>query len=180
MGAFPALELGEEGRIGFTTPALDMARTTTRVPKLSGTLADAHYSLIAQAQDSMDQKNPSSLAWVHQANVGGTVAVPSWLPPPSNLSVRDGAFGFSVVPGATIQGGEIVNLSGQRVWSITIFDYSTGFTLPGLSPDPLPLGTVRFAVSALRIPDADLKNVAFDDLADVLTDIASDEITYSR
>ena len=27
MGAFPALELGAEGRIAFTLPALDMART---------------------------------------------------------------------------------------------------------------------------------------------------------
>ena len=54
------------------------------------------------------------------------------------------------------------------------------FTLPGLSPDPLPLGMIRFSVSALRIPGADLKNVVFDDLADVVTDISTDEISYSR
>jgi hypothetical protein len=180
MGAFPALELGEEGRIGFTTPALDMARTTTRVPKLSGTLADAHYSLIAQAQDSMDQKNPSSLAWVHQANVGGTVAVPSWLPPPSNISVRDGAFGFSVVPGATIQGGEIVNMSGQRVWSITVFDYSTGFTLPGLSPDPLPVGMLTFEASAMQIPGISVGNFKIDDVRDKITAISNDVVTFTH
>jgi len=57
---------------------------------------------------------------------------------------------------------------------------TTSFTLPGLSPDPLPLGTLRFAVSALRIPGVDVKNIVFDDLRDVLTDISTDEITYVR
>jgi hypothetical protein len=35
-------------------------------------------------------------------------------------------------------------------------------------------------VSALRIPGADLKNIVFDDLRDVLTDVSTDEITYAR
>ena len=180
MGAFPALELGEEGRIAFTTPALDMARTTTRVPKLSGTLAGAHYSLIAQAQDSMEQASPSSLAWVHQAAIGSTVTVPSWLPPPSNISVRDGVYSFSAVTGATIQGGDIVNVSGQRVWAISIFDGSTTFTLPGLSPDPLPVGTLAFEATAMQIPGTDVGNFKIDDVRDKITAIASDVVTFTR
>ena len=79
-----------------------------------------------------------------------------------------------------MHGAELQTMDGQRRWSITIFDGTTSFTLPGLSPDPLPLGTIRFAVSALRIPGVDLKNIVFDDLRDVLTDISTDEITYSR
>ena len=43
-----------------------------------------------------------------------------------------------------------------------------------------PEGTIRFAVSALRVPGVDLKNIVFDDLRDVLTDISTDEITYAR
>ena len=77
-------------------------------------------------------------------------------------------------------GAELQTATGERRWSITIFDGSTSFTLPGLSPDPLPLGSIGYAVSALRIPGADLADVAFDDLADRLTDIATDQITYSR
>jgi len=180
MGAFPALELGEEGRIGFTTPALDMARTTTRVPKLTGTLASAHYSLIAQAQDSQEQSNPSTLAWVHEAAVSSTVSVPTWLAPPSNLAVRDGSFGFSVVPGATIQGGEIRNITGQTVWSISIFDYSTGFALPGLSPDPLPVGTLTFEASAMQIPGVNLGAFTIDDVRDRITAISNDVVTFTR
>jgi hypothetical protein len=180
MGAFPALELGEEGRIAFTTPALDMARTTTRVPKLAGALANAHYSLIAQAQDSMEQSNPSSLAWVHQANVGGTVAVPSWLAPPSNISFSGGTYSFSAVAGATIQGGEILNMAGQRVWSITVFDKSTSFTLPGLSPDPLPVGMLTFEASAMQIPGTDVNNFKIDDVRDKITAISNDVVTFTR
>jgi hypothetical protein len=82
--------------------------------------------------------------------------------------------------GATLHSAEIQTMDGQRRWAITILDGSTSFTLPGLAPDPLPLGSLRFAVSALRIPGFDPKNVVFDDLADKVTDISSDAITYSR
>ena len=75
---------------------------------------------------------------------------------------------------------ELQTMDGQRRWAITIFDGSTSFTLPGLSPDPLPLGTIRYAVSALRIPGVDLRNLVFDQLGDVVTDISTDAITYSR
>ena len=91
-----------------------------------------------------------------------------------------GKFSFTPVTGATVHGAELQTMDGQRRWSITIFDDTTSFTLPGLSPDPLPLGTIRFAVSALRVPGADVQNIVFDDLRDVLTDISTDEITYSR
>jgi hypothetical protein len=180
MGAFPALELGEEGRIGLTVPALDMARTTTRVPKLAGMLAGAHYSLIATAQDSMEQPSPSTLAWVHEAPVGATVSVPAWLPPPSNVSVSGGTYSFSVVPGATIQGGEIHNITGQRVWSITMFDYTTGFTLPGLSPDPLPVGMLTFEATAMQIPGINLGNFKIDDVRDRITGMSSAVVTFTH
>jgi hypothetical protein len=32
----------------------------------------------------------------------------------------------------------------------------------------------------LKIPGFDAKNIVFDDLADLVTDISTDEITYSR
>jgi hypothetical protein len=179
MGGFPALELGEDGRVGFTLPALDMTHTTTRVPRLTGALANAHYSLIAQAQDSQTQKRPSALAWLHEVNVASTVALSSWLPPPSNILVTAGTYSFSASPGATLHGGEIQSLDG-RVWSITIFDGSTSFTLPGLSPDPLPAGTLTFEASALQIPGIDLGNVKLDDARDKITGIANDFVTFTH
>ena len=79
-----------------------------------------------------------------------------------------------------MQGGEILNITGQRVWSITVFDGSTSFTLPGLSPDPLPTGTLTFEATAMQIPGADLGNFAIDDVRDKITAIASDFVTFTR
>ena len=45
-------------------------------------------------------------------------------------------------PAATVHGAELQTMDGQRLWSITIFDGTTSFTLPGLSPDPLPLEAI--------------------------------------
>ncbi|HXT99823.1 MAG TPA: hypothetical protein VN903_02455 [Polyangia bacterium] len=180
MGGFPALELGEEGRIAFILPALDMTHTTARVPKLTGSLAGAHYSLIAQAQDAKDQDRPSSLGWVHDANIGSTVALSTWLPPPSNILVSGGTYSFSKVTDATVQGAEIQNMMGQRVWSVTIFDGSTSFTLPGLSPDPLPAGTLAFEASAIRIPNTNVTNFKLDDARENIAAIAKDFVTFTH
>jgi hypothetical protein len=180
MGGFPLLELGNDGRIALTVPALDMTHTTVRVPKLTGALANAHYSLIAQAQDGKDQKMPSSLAWMHEVNVASTVALTSWLPPPSNISTAGGTYSFSAVPGATVNGGELQDANGNRVWSITMFDGSTSFTLPGLSPDPLPVGSLIFQASGLLIPGVDLTNLKLDDARDKITGIAQDVVTFTR
>ncbi len=178
--AYPVLDLGTDGRITIILPTLDKTSMMTRVPKLTGPLAGGHYDMIAAARDDATKALPSTLTWLRNVNPSATVAVGSWLPPPTGIAMAGGRFSFTPVAGATLHGAELQTMDGQRRWSITIFDDTTSFTLPGLSPDPLPLGTIRFSVSALRIPGVDLKNVVFDDLADVLTDISTDEVTYSR
>ncbi|HXT99822.1 MAG TPA: hypothetical protein VN903_02450 [Polyangia bacterium] len=176
----PVLDLGTEGRINIILPALNKTTMMTRVPKLTGPLAGAHYDMIAVATDDATKAQPSTITWLRHVDPSSTVAVKTWLPPPTAIAMASGTFSFTPVTGATVHGAELQTMDGQRRWSITIFDDTTSFTLPGLSPDPLPIGTIRFAVSALRIPDANLKNIVFDDLRDVLTDISTDEITYTR
>jgi len=178
--AYPMLDLGTDGRIAIILPTLDKTSLMTRVPRLTGVLAGAHYDMLASARDDAAKAQPSTLTWLRQVDPAATVAVTSWLPPPTAIAMTNGTFSFAPVAGATVHGAELQTMDGQRRWSITIFDKTTSFALPGLSPDPLPLGTIRFAVSALRIPGADLQNVVFDDLGDIVTDISSDEITYSR
>jgi hypothetical protein len=177
---YPVLDLGIDGRITIFTPTLDRTNPMTRVPRLTGPLADAHYDFLASSIDDPTKSLPATTTWLRDVNASATVAVSSWLPPPTAVAMANGTFSFTPVTGATVHGAELQTMDGQRRWSITIFDGSTSFTLPGLSPDPLPLGTIRYAVSALRVPGIDLKNVVFDDLADVLTDISTDAITYSR
>jgi len=84
------------------------------------------------------------------------------------------------VPGATVQGAEIQDGSGNRLWSVTLFDGSTSFTLPGLSPDPLPTGALQFQASALLIPGIDLGNFTLDDARDKINGIAQDVVTFTR
>jgi hypothetical protein len=176
----PVLDLGSDGRISIILPALNKTTMMTRVPKVTGPLAGAHYDLIASATDDPTKPLPASLAWLRVVDSSTTVAVTSWLPPPTAIAMTGGMFSFTPVTGATVHGAELQTMDGQRRWSITIFDDTTSFTLPGLAPDPLPLGTIRFVVSALRVPGVDVQNIVFDDLRDVLTDISTDEITYSR
>jgi len=82
--------------------------------------------------------------------------------------------------GANVHGADFETMDGSRLWSVTLFDNSTSFTLPGLSPDPLPAGMVRMKVNAIEIPGVDLNNVAFDDLADKLTRLSSNELIFTR
>ena len=86
------------------------------------------------------------------------------------------------VTGATLHGAEFRDpASGARTWSVTIFDGSATFSLPGLSPNPLATagGTDTLTVSALVIPGIDLGNVSFDDAAEKLTNLSSDQITVT-
>jgi hypothetical protein len=178
--AYPVLDLGGDGRITIFLPTLDKTSMMTRVPKLVGPLAGGHYDLLAAAYDDATKALPSTLTWLRGVDASATVAVGSWLAPPSTIAMTAGTFSFTPVAGATVHSAELQMMDGQRRWAITIFDGTTSFSLPGLAPDPLPLGTLRFAVSALRVPGVDLTNVRFDDLGDVVTDISSDAITYSR
>jgi hypothetical protein len=178
--AYPVLDLGSDGRITIVLPTLSSTTKMTRVPKLTGPLAGGHYDMLASAIDDPTKPLPATVTWLRNVDPSATVAVSSWMAPPSAIAMTAGTFSFTPVAGATLHGAELQTMDGQRRWSITIFDGSTSFTLPGLSPDPLPLGTIRFSVSALKIPGVDLKNVVFADLTDLVTDISTDEITYSR
>ena len=180
MIGYPTLDLGDDGRVTIILPTLDKTSMMTRVPKLTGALAGGHYDLIAGAYDDATKALPATVTWLRNVDPSATAAVSGWLPPPSAIAMTAGTFSFTPVTGATVHSAELQTMDGQRRWAITIFDGTSSFTLPGLSPDPLPLGTLNYAVSALRIPGVDLKNIVFDDLGDKVTDISTDEIMYSR
>jgi len=180
--AFPMLDLGGDGRVPITSPALDLTTTTSRVPAATGELAGARYDLLAQAQDAKDKDQPSTLTWLHGVDPAATVAVSGWLAPPSAIAASAGTYSFTATAGATLHSADIEDPAGAHasLWGISIFDGSTSFTLPGLSPDPLPSGAMRLKVSALQIPGANLENLSFDDARETITALASDVIMFSR
>jgi len=180
VAAFPVLQLGDEGRIAIVLPALDLTHTMTRVPKLAGAFANAKYDFLAKAQDAKDKDQPGTLSWAHAVDATKPVTSLNWLAPPTGLAVAGGTYSFTPAAGATVQGAELKTMAGQRAWSITIFDDTKSFTLPGVSPDPLPAGPARFAASALVIPDFKASDAKFDDLSDKLTHIATDEIMFTH
>jgi hypothetical protein len=185
--AFPMIELpGGMGRIPAVIPALGAKTTTTSVPKLGGTttagLAGGSYDLLAQAQATQTASEPATLAWMHGVNAASTVTLASWLSPPTAIALLSGRYSFVPTTGATLHQAEFSDpASGDRTWIVTIFDGSSSFTLPGLSPDPLATagGTDTLKVSALTIPGINLTNFQVDDVKDKLTGIASDQITVT-
>jgi hypothetical protein len=180
LQAFPVLDLGDAGRIAIVIPALDTMRTMTRVPKLAGPFSGAHYDLLAQALDAKGQAQPATLSWSHSVDASATVAAPAWTPPPTAIMASGGTYSFTAVAGASVHGGELQDATGQRAWSITILDDTTSFTLPGVSPDPLPAGPALFVASALVIDGFDPTNVKFDDLREKLLHLASDQVMFTH
>jgi hypothetical protein len=178
--SFPILQLGAEGRIAIVLPALDLTHLMTRVPKLTGALSDAKYDLLSKVQDAKDKAQPATLSWAHGVDATKPVTAPNWLAIPTGLAATNGTYSFTPVAGATVHGGELQKMAGNRAWSITIFDDTTSFTLPGVSPDPLPAGPSLFVVSALVVPGLVLDDAKFDDLRDTLTHLASDQIMFTH
>jgi hypothetical protein len=187
FNAYPAIELpGGEGRIPAVVPTLGANVTMTSVPKLSGTttvgLAGGSYDLLASAEATMTAAEPASLSWMHGVNVTSPVALTPWIPAPTGIAASGGQYSFVPVTGATLHSAEFKDPnSGARTWSVTIFDGSTTFTLPGLSPNPLATssGMDTLTVSALVIPGINLGNVGFDDATQKLTGLSTDQITFT-
>ena len=187
FNAYPAIELpGGAGRIPAVLPTLGPNVTMTSVPKLGGTttvgLAGGSYDLLASAQATMTAAEPASLTWMHGVSATSPVAVSPWLSAPTGIAAAGGQYSFVPVTGATLHGAEFKDPNGGgRTWSVTIFDGSTTFTLPGLSPNPLatPSGMDTLTVSALAIPGINLGNVGFDDAAQKLTGLSTDQITFA-
>ena len=184
LASYPEINLGDAGRIAIVFPVLGTSVTMTSVPKIGAAttagLAGGSYDLLAAAQATKDVNEPASLSWMHAIDASKTVALPAWLPTPTAITDMSGTYAFTPVTGATLHSAEIKNPDGSRAWSVTIFDGSTSFTLPGVTPDPLVTGTDTVTISALQIPGVDLGNVAFDDAQQALTGLASDQITFTH
>jgi hypothetical protein len=179
--ALPIVDLGAEGRLIVAAPRLDTTSTSARVPALTGALGSATYDVIGRAQDAANVDQPSTLTWLHGVNPGGTVMLGSWLPPPAAITAAAGRYSFEAVAGATLHGAELKAASAdETLWSVSIFDGSTTFTLPGLVPDPLPAGMVRLVTNAIEIPGINLRDVAFDQAREKLTRLSSDALTFTR
>ena len=172
MVAYPVLDLGTDGRITIIAPTLNTTTKMTRVPKLTGPLAGAHYDMIASAIDDPTKPLPATLTWLRNVNPSATVAVSSWMSPPSALAMTGGVFSFTPVTGATRPRRRAAD--DGRPAALVDHDLRRHDVVHAAGPVAGSAAARHGPVLGLgaAIPGFDLKNVVFDDLADVSTDIS--------
>ena len=135
-------------------------------PEARGPFAAAHYDFLAQAARSpRDSRSPRrSRGGTPSILVSKTVAAPAWTPPPTASRPRAGRTRSAPSRAPASRAASCRRWSGKRAWSITIFDGTTSFTLPGVSPDPLPAGPSLFVASALVLDRLRSHERTLDDL----------------
>jgi hypothetical protein len=69
---------------------------------------------------------------------------------------------------------------GNRAWNVALYDERTSFSLPALTPDPLPVGKLNMSVEAVTVPGVDIQDFDVTSARDKLTALSENgiEITH--
>ncbi len=171
--AFVGLDLGSDGiiQLGFFDADDPSA---VLVPELTGSLASGTYrgTAIAANEDDEGDDNPiTAILKTGITDVSNGISFGPWLAQPSALSETDGQYSFTPVNDASYHVATLRDSNDNAVWEFALLDGRTAFTLPSVTPDPLPSGALDLTVSAFD-GDVDLSDFAIDDLADALERIS--------
>jgi hypothetical protein len=91
-----------------------------------------------------------------------------------------GNYTFTAASGAAMHTAEFRDSSGDTSWTVALLDGSTSFTLPTLSPDPLPAGDVTLVVNAFAVPSFDPEDFEILSLIDSLTAISANATDFTH
>ncbi len=174
VGAFALLRLGDEGQLALAFTSATPAAATIAVPALTGELASATYEVLATARSATAQTTILT-----PGAQPGTVPVGAWLATPSNPTATGGTYAFQAVPAASAHSLKIADATGDR-WEVVILDQTTSFTLPVLTPDPLPPGELTLKTSALEVEGFDPSDFHFDDVRDGLRRTSENTTTFTH
>jgi hypothetical protein len=149
------------------------------LPSLTGELAGATYQLVAIATATAGLPTTSTV--VSGFTPGTAVTFGSWMSPPSAIAATtSGTYSFTAASGASLH---MVNLidptGGNLLWSITLLDGSTSFTLPTLSPSPVPAGALTMYVQGLTVPGFIPTDFTVADVTLKATSLASDQASVT-
>jgi len=174
--AIPLLDMGDEGQIPFYLGDLF---TLTKIPAISGIFAGGHYDVIARA-DAKGKPFPSTTLWARSTDMTKDVVLPAYQATPTDIAANGGVYSFKPVSGATIHSVKFQVPMGDRVWNVGIYDERTEFSLPTLTPDPLPVGKINLSVEALLVPGVDVQNFDTKTAKDKVTAVSENgvEITH--
>lgn len=179
--AAPFIDAGDEGLVHFFAAPVTPDMPTTKVPALTGAFANGSYLLVARATTTLQDEVPASWSLLHHVNFDTEVALPTWLATPSTLSASGGTYSFTPAPGADLQTVDFRNEAGETRWTVAIFDGRTSFTLPMVSPDPLPTGeTLTMRVSSFQVDGFDPSSFRVNELFDRLKAFSAEETTFTR
>lgn len=174
--AIPLLDMGEEGQIPFYFgPEFALAK----VPTLAGIFGSGRYDVIAQAR-VMGKPYPQTATFMRAADVTKEVVVPNYQATPTDVAGNGGVYSFKPVADATIHNVKFQVPMGDRAWNVTLYDGRTSFSLPTLTPDPLPVGKLNMSVEALTIPGVNVQDFEAVSARDKLTALSENgvEITH--
>ncbi len=168
VGIIMGLNTADNGllMLGFTE---DPDNEAVAVPKLEGDFAGASYRAIAFAgnEDDVDDDDtaPSSTILLRDiTDLTADIDLGDWLDLPTDIDLVSGEYSFTPVDGAALHTVSIVNTAGDTKWEAVLLDDRIAFTLPGLSPDPIP-STFDLSVSALE-GSIDVTDFSIDDVID--------------
>jgi hypothetical protein len=176
--ALPMLDLDDgSGRIVFPLPTVTPGAASTQVIAPSGRFAGS-YDVVGVASPPGAAAAPYSTT-IERGAAPGSVQLAPWLPAPAQLAVSGDTVTFAdvgpdAVRYATFERG------GTRLWTVSILDRSTSFTLPAVTPDPLGTGTIELEITAADVGAYDASDFHVDDFTAGLARAAGATTTFTR
>ncbi len=177
----PFLDMGTYGQLIFAIPTITPSNATTKVIANSGDFSGGNYFVAGSASPSAENVDfPNSSTFKRGVSFPGTAALDPWLAYPTSLSASGGSYSFSPASGASLHSANFYDGSGNTVWSVVLVDGSSSFTLPTLSPDALPSGSLELRVLAVVVPGLATDDFSLDDWRDELTKAAEASTNFTH
>jgi hypothetical protein len=163
--AIPTLDLGEPGRIVFPLPTVTPARPTTRVLSPTGRFAGT-YDVVALATPPGASAMPYSTTFTRGVTPA-SVTLGAWHPTVTQVAMNGRTGSFTAT--GPVRYASIRRADRGIVWSVSLLDGASTFTLPARSPDPLPAGALTLEITAAELPAFDAGNFRVTALSTTLT-----------
>jgi len=179
---FPYVDLGDEGSLVFSLPAITPATPSAALPAIEALVAGASYELraVAEPSDGDGVGVEGTVAFLRASTLGDSLTFSDWLPRPTGVSAAEGVYQFTPVAGASLHSAQVEDSDGNPVWHVLLLDGRTSFSLPTVTPDPFPTGDATLFVSASVFPDFDPMDFSGDTLGDTVTHSSRTALLLSR
>jgi hypothetical protein len=175
--ALPMLDLADgSGRIVYPLPTVTPAASSTQVIGATGAFAGS-YDVVGVASPPGTAASPYST--VIARGVSGSAQLGPWLPAPTAVTASGNTFSFQTVGPDAIRYATFER-GTTRLWTVTILDRSSSFTLPAVSPDPLGTGTVELEVTAADVGTYTASDFQVTDFTAGLARAAGATTTFTR